>query len=107
MAKFKGSPCLTDCGGHSAGFKYANSGGSLPSKYSPSFNNGMKIAQGTFETPKAKAKRLAANKKRRLKKQTNLIKKATTTSSPITTGLLGGLTIAVASTSPKTENTDL
>jgi hypothetical protein len=107
MAKFKGSQCLTDCGGHSAGFKYANSGGSLPSRFSPSFNNGMKIAQGTFETPKAKAKRLAANKKRRLKKQTNLIKKATTTSSSVTTGLLGGLTVAVINKAPKTESTDL
>ena len=46
MAKFKGSQCLTgDCGGHRAGFKYANQGGGLPSKYSPSFNNGMKMIQ--------------------------------------------------------------
>tara|TARA_R100000951_G_scaffold7923_1_gene7276 strand:+ start:262 stop:588 length:327 start_codon:yes stop_codon:yes gene_type:complete len=108
MAKFKGSQCLTgDCGGHRAGFKYANQGGGLPSKYSPSFNNGMKIAQGTFETPAAKAKRLAANKKRRLKKQQNLLKKATTSTSPVTTGLLGGVAISLTSKQVTKEDTDL
>lgn len=108
MAKFKGSQCLTgECGGHRAGFKYANNGGGLPSRFSPSFNNGMKIAQGTFETPKAKAKRLAANKKRRLKKQTNLVKNATKTTSAVTSGLVAGLTLSVATKTVKSEETDL
>jgi len=106
MAKFKGSPCLTDCGGHSAGYKYANSGGSLPSRYSPSFNNGMKIAQGTFETPKAKKKRLAANVKRRAKKQ-NLIKKANKPASPIMAGLVAGLIVSAVTKEAKTEVTKL
>ena len=43
---YKGSPCKVDCGGHRAGAKYVRSGGSTPSKNSPSFNKGMRIAQG-------------------------------------------------------------
>jgi hypothetical protein len=43
---YKGSECKVDCGGHKAGASYARKGGSTPSKYSPSFNKGMKIAQG-------------------------------------------------------------
>jgi|TARA_R110002073_G_scaffold80996_1_gene194615 hypothetical protein len=43
---YKGSPCKVDCGGHRAGAAYARKGGSQPSRYSPSFNKGMKIAQG-------------------------------------------------------------
>jgi hypothetical protein len=57
MAKFKGSPCLTgDCGGHKAGYKYANNGGGTYSPYSQSFNNGMNIANGkmNFQNPKPK-----------------------------------------------------
>tara|TARA_B110000902_G_C14094044_1_gene508029 strand:- start:514 stop:687 length:174 start_codon:yes stop_codon:yes gene_type:complete len=42
---YKGSPCTKDCGGHRAGARYARSGGTTPSK-SPSFNKGMRIAQG-------------------------------------------------------------
>lgn len=45
MAKFFGSRCTKDCGGHRAGYQYANSGGSKPSNSSPSFNKGMRIAQ--------------------------------------------------------------
>lgn len=105
MAKFKGSQCLTDCGGHRAGFRYANSGGSLPSRFSPSFNNGMKIAQGTFETPKAKKKRLAANVKRRAKKQ-NMIRKANKPASPVMAGLVAGLVVSAVTKQVKSENTD-
>jgi hypothetical protein len=43
---YKGSPCTKDCGGHRAGARYARSGGSTPSRKSPSFNKGMRIAQG-------------------------------------------------------------
>jgi len=106
MAKFKGSQCTVDCGGHRAGFRYANSGGSLPSRYSPSFNNGMKIAQGTFETPKAKKKRLAANVKRRAKKQ-NLIKKANKPATPVMAGLIAGLIVSTISKEAKKEVTNL
>lgn len=48
---YKGSPCKTNCSGHRAGARYARAGGTTPSK-SSSFNNGMKIAQGTFKRPK-------------------------------------------------------
>ncbi len=106
MPKFKGSQCLTDCSGHRAGFRYANSGGSLPSRYSPSFNNGMKIAQGTFETPKAKKKRLAANVKRRAKKE-NMIRKANKPASPVLAGLVAGLVVSAVTKEPKTEKTDI
>ena len=106
MAKFKGSPCLTDCGGHNAGYKYAQSGGSLPSKYSPSFNNGMKIAQGTFETPKAKAKRLAAIKKKRAKAAAKL-RNANKPTSPVLTGLVGGLVVSATTKTVKKEDTNL
>jgi len=60
---YKGSPCKTNCSGHRAGARYARAGGTTPSKSSSraggttpskssSFNNGMKIAQGTFKRPK-------------------------------------------------------
>lgn len=46
---YKGvSACKTDCSGHRAGARYARSGGSDPSPHSPSFNKGMRIAQGRF-----------------------------------------------------------
>jgi hypothetical protein len=48
---YKGSPCTKDCGGHRAGAAYARSGGTTPSR-STSFNNGMKIASGTFKRAK-------------------------------------------------------
>ncbi len=49
---YKGSPCKDNCGGHKAGAAYARSGGTTPAKGSSSFNNGMKIANGTFKRPK-------------------------------------------------------
>tara|TARA_R110000764_G_scaffold118985_3_gene206511 strand:- start:805 stop:981 length:177 start_codon:yes stop_codon:yes gene_type:complete len=49
---YKGSHCKTNCAGHRAGAAYARSGGSTPAKGSSSFNNGMKIANGTFKRPK-------------------------------------------------------
>ena len=45
MAKYRGSPCRGDCGGHRAGARYARSGGRSLSRSSPSFNNGMRIVQ--------------------------------------------------------------
>lgn len=49
MAKFRGmSECKGDCSGHRAGYRYAKGGGTLPSRWSSSFNNGMRIALGTF-----------------------------------------------------------
>jgi hypothetical protein len=48
------SACKGDCSGHNAGYNYANGGGSTPSPYSGSFNNGMRIALGTFVKPKRK-----------------------------------------------------
>ena len=56
MAKFRGSACLTDCGGHRAGFRYARSGGRKRSPYSNSFNKGMGIQRGTYK-PRAVKKR--------------------------------------------------
>jgi hypothetical protein len=44
--KYKGSTCSADCGGHRAGARYYRGGGRTPSPYSPSFNKGMRIAQG-------------------------------------------------------------
>jgi|TARA_R110000744_G_C19296426_1_gene555232 hypothetical protein len=49
---YKGSPCKANCGGHRAGARYARGGGAMPSSSSSSFNNGMKIANGTFKRPK-------------------------------------------------------
>ena len=49
---YKGSPCTKDCGGHRAGAKYARTGGTQRSSSSPSFNTGMRIANGTFKRPK-------------------------------------------------------
>lgn len=49
---FMGSKCTKDCSGHQAGWDYANSGGSKPNPASPSFNNGMAIANGTFVSPR-------------------------------------------------------
>lgn len=43
---FGGSKCQGNCSGHSAGYDYVIGGGSTYSKYSPSFNNGMRIAFG-------------------------------------------------------------
>lgn len=45
MAKFFGSRCTKNCGGHKAGYRYAMGGGAQPSNTSPSFNKGMRIAQ--------------------------------------------------------------
>lgn len=47
---YKGkSLCLgRSCSGHRAGAAYARAGGKIPSPYSPSFNAGMTIEQGTF-----------------------------------------------------------
>jgi len=61
MAKFRGSMCLTNCGGHRAGFRYARSGGGIRSPHSPSFNKGMGIANGTYKPRQVKKQR----KKRR------------------------------------------
>lgn len=58
MAKYRGlSVCKTDCSGHRAGASYARSGGATPSRYSRSFNNGMKIANGTFTKPRKRRKK--------------------------------------------------
>lgn len=58
MAKFRGlSTCKTDCSGHRAGYRYARGGGTTPAKRSSSFNNGMKIALGTFKPPAVAAMR--------------------------------------------------
>lgn len=46
MAKYRGSPCITDCSGHRAGAGYFRSGGRSKTRSSPSFNKGMRIAQG-------------------------------------------------------------
>jgi hypothetical protein len=51
MAKFFGSRCTKDCGGHKAGYRYAMDGGAKPSNTSPSFNKGMRIAQKQSSPP--------------------------------------------------------
>lgn len=43
MAKFRGSKCLKDCGGHRAGYSYYMGGGRKKNPKAPSFNKGMKI----------------------------------------------------------------
>jgi hypothetical protein len=43
MARFRSSRCKADCGGHRAGYAYAIGGGRQPSKYSSSFNTGLRI----------------------------------------------------------------
>jgi len=50
MAKKKpgtyyGFNCTQDCGGHRAGYRYAKDGGRILSRSSPSFSEGMRIAQ--------------------------------------------------------------
>lgn len=45
MAKYYGSGCKGDCGGHKAGARYVRSGGRKLTNHSPSFNKGMRIAQ--------------------------------------------------------------
>ncbi len=45
MAKYYGSDCKGDCGGHKAGYRYVKSGGRLKTSSSPSFNKGMGVAQ--------------------------------------------------------------
>lgn len=57
MAKFRGSTCKTDCGGHRAGFKYATGGGGKKSPHSPSFNKGMKIAVKAIKARKKRKKK--------------------------------------------------
>ena len=52
MARFRGvSECKGNCSGHRAGYRYAQGGGTTPARRSSSFNNGMRIALGTFVTP--------------------------------------------------------
>lgn len=43
---FQGSRCKGNCSGHQAGADYVANGGTMYSRTSPSFNNGMRIAQG-------------------------------------------------------------
>ena len=45
MAKYYGSDCLSDCGGHKAGAAYVRRGGRSLTYSSPSFNKGMRVAQ--------------------------------------------------------------
>ena len=52
--KFRGANCKIDCGGHRAGFRYAERGGRKKSKYSSSFNRGMRIG---IKAVKARRKR--------------------------------------------------
>lgn len=52
--KFRGANCKVDCGGHRAGFRYAERGGRKKSKYSSSFNRGMRIG---IKAVKARRKR--------------------------------------------------
>lgn len=63
---FGGSKCSGTCSGHSAGYDYAAAGGSTYSKYSPSFNNGMRIAQGLkpLSPKKQTGLRITVGKKR-------------------------------------------
>ena len=51
VQRFHGSRCLGNCSGHAAGYAYAQSGGTQYSRNSPSFNNGMRIAQGLAPIP--------------------------------------------------------
>ena len=46
----KGMRCKLDCGGHRAGYRYARDGGRTPSRYSPSFNEGMDQYLGNLPT---------------------------------------------------------
>lgn len=62
MAKFRGSTCKTNCGGHRAGFRYARSGGRTRSSSSSSFNKGMGIARGTYKPRIVKKKRKTRKK---------------------------------------------
>ena len=45
MAKYRGSPCKSNCAGHRAGARYARGGGRTLTRSSSSFNNGMRITQ--------------------------------------------------------------
>lgn len=62
MAKFRGSVCKADCGGHRAGFAYARKGGTKRSPHSSSFNKGMGIQKGTYKPRLVKKRRKRTRK---------------------------------------------
>jgi hypothetical protein len=62
MAKYKGSQCKGNCGGHKAGAAYARRGGRTLTYSSPSFNKGMRIEQAAMKA-KGKRTRMAINKR--------------------------------------------
>ncbi len=51
VQRFRGSRCSGNCSGHMAGYDYSQAGGAQYSRSSPSFNNGMRIAQGLAPIP--------------------------------------------------------
>ena len=64
MAKkpiYRGARCTQDCGGTRAGFAYGSGGGRKASRYSPSFNRGMRMAI------KAAKARVARKRRRKAK----------------------------------------
>jgi|MEHZ01.6.fsa_nt_MEHZ011641856.1_10 hypothetical protein len=63
MAKYYGSQCLTPgCDGHKTGARYTRGGGRTLTRSSPSFNNGMRIAQKQLKN-KGTRTRLSVTKK--------------------------------------------
>jgi hypothetical protein len=62
MATYYGNVCLTDCSGHKEGARYVRSGGRSLTRSSPSFNTGMRTAQGQLKK-KGTRSRLSITKK--------------------------------------------
>lgn len=52
---FVGRNCKSTCAGHRAGYAYARNGGTQFSKYSKSFNRGMRLFMG-LSVPKSRSK---------------------------------------------------
>jgi hypothetical protein len=89
MAKFKGSRCLVDCGGHKAGYSYSKGGGSkTPHRNARSFKKGMKIAV----QEKEKRKEKTYKKKQTLK--------------ALATGVAAGVTYTIAKENSSMDNID-
>lgn len=104
MAKFKGYNCLTGaCGGHKAGYKYGKNGGGTPSPFSPSFNEGLAIAQGLLKTPTqkvvGKAAKVAGGTAKGLLSSANVVNKGIAI-----TGLAAASGVALSNRANKQNN---
>lgn len=93
MAKFKGSQCLVDCGGHKEGYGYAKRGGSTqPHRNAKSFKKGMDIYE--------KEQLQKQNKKEKQKARKETLQ-------ALATGIAAGVTYTVAKDSDSLGDVDV